>query len=113
MTTYFFPLFRRRGEANAAPIPGEACPRVQEDQTEIPQSVARVRFLLCSHQCCGAGADSRGAEIKLPPGAGITNCGSGSFLFKTNLKFYRKKLWLLKKFLKIVTILILLLSQKG
>jgi hypothetical protein len=33
---------------------------------------------LARHQCCGA--ESRGAEIKLPPGAGaeITNCGSGS-----------------------------------
>jgi hypothetical protein len=32
-------------------------------------------------QCYGA--ESRGTEIKLPPGAGaeITNCGSGSFLF--------------------------------
>ncbi len=29
-----------------------------------------------------AGAESRGAEIKLPPGDGaeITNCGSGSYL---------------------------------
>jgi hypothetical protein len=48
-------------------------------------------------QCCGAGAESRGAEIKLPPEAEaeITNCGSGSssgsFLFITDLKkFYRK-----------------------
>jgi hypothetical protein len=48
-------------------------------------------------QCCGAGAgaDSRGAEIKLPPGAGaeITNFGSGSFLFTGTTdfkKFYRK-----------------------
>ncbi len=48
-------------------------------------------------QCCGAGAESRGAEIKLPPGAGaeITNWGPGSgfgsFLFTTDLKkFYRK-----------------------
>jgi hypothetical protein len=93
MTTYF-PLFRRRGEANAASIPGEACPRVQEDQTEIPQSVAGVRFFLfCYHQYYGAGAESRGAEIS-PPGARaeITNCGSGFFLFNTDLKkFYRKK----------------------
>jgi hypothetical protein len=33
---------------------------------------------------------SRGAEIKLPPEAGttaeITNCGSGSFLFTSDLK---------------------------
>jgi hypothetical protein len=39
---------------------------------------------------------------KLPPGAGaeITNCGSGSFLFITDLKkFYRKKSWLLNKIL--------------
>ncbi len=47
-----------------------------------------------------------GAEIKLPPGAGakLTNCSSGSgsssgsFLFIKGLKkFYRKKLWLIKK----------------
>jgi hypothetical protein len=40
-----------------------------------------------------AGAESRGAEIKLPPGAGaeITHLGSGSFLFTTDLKkFYLK-----------------------
>jgi hypothetical protein len=44
-------------------------------------------------QCCGAEAQSRGAEIKLPPGA-------GSFLFIKGLKkFYRKKSWLVKKFL--------------
>jgi hypothetical protein len=51
---------------------------------------------------CGTGAESRGAEIKLPPGAGaeITNSGSGSILFLIDLKkFYRKKSWLLKKFL--------------
>jgi hypothetical protein len=46
-------------------------------------------------QCfgAGAGAESRGAEIKLPPGDGaeIRTCGSGSFLFTTDLKkFYRK-----------------------
>jgi hypothetical protein len=41
-------------------------------------------FLLSVKQCCGT--ESRGAEIKLPPGAGaeITNCGSGSFLFTTD-----------------------------
>ncbi len=42
-------------------------------------------------------AESRGAEIKLPPGAGaeITNFGSGSSLFiKDSKKFYLKKLWL-------------------
>ncbi len=53
---------------------------------------------------------------KLPPRARaeITNCGSGSFLFTTDLKkvFIEKKSWLLKKFLKIFTILILLLKQK-
>jgi hypothetical protein len=59
-------------------------------------------------QCfgAGAGAESRGAEIKLTTGtrAKITNCGSGSFLFTADLKkFDRKKLWLLKKFLEIVT----------
>jgi hypothetical protein len=31
-------------------------------------------------QCCGARAESRGAEIKLPPRAGaeITNCGTAT-----------------------------------
>jgi hypothetical protein len=28
-------------------------------------------------------SQSRGAEIKLPVGAGITNCGPGSYLFTT------------------------------
>ncbi len=43
---------------------------------------------------------SRGAEIKVPPEAEITNCGSSSFLFTTDLKkFYRKKSWMLKNFL--------------
>jgi hypothetical protein len=32
------------------------------------------------------------AKIKLPPGAGITNRGSCSFLFITDLRFYRKKI---------------------
>jgi hypothetical protein len=53
-------------------------------------------------KCCGAGAESRGAEIKLPPvaGAEITHLGSGSFLFTTDMKkFYRTKSWLLKNFL--------------
>jgi hypothetical protein len=44
---------------------------------------------------------SRGAEIKLPPGTGveITNCGSGSFLFTTDVRifFIEKKSWFLKK----------------
>ncbi len=38
---------------------------------------------------------SRGVEIRLHPGAGaeIINCGSGSFLFITDLKkFYTKKI---------------------
>jgi hypothetical protein len=50
------------------------------------------------NQCCGAGAVSRGAKIKLPSraGAGITNCSSGSFLFIKDLKkFYGKKSWML------------------
>ncbi len=40
--------------------------------------------ILSLAQCCGAGAESRGAEIKLPPGAGaeIMNRGFGSFLFE-------------------------------
>jgi hypothetical protein len=62
------------------------------------------------------GTESRGPEIKLPLGARaeITSCGSGSFLFTTALKIVDfKKSWLLKKFLKIVTILFLLLSQKS
>ncbi len=45
-------------------------------------------------QCWGAGAEGRGAEIKLPPGPGaeITNCVFGSFLFIRDLKnFYRTK----------------------
>jgi hypothetical protein len=41
------------------------------------------------NQCCGgrAEAKSRGAEIKLPPGAGakIKNCGSVSFLLTTEI----------------------------
>ncbi len=42
-------------------------------------------------QCCGA--ESRGAEIKLPPVAGvkITHWGSGSFLFTTDLKKVDRK----------------------
>jgi hypothetical protein len=43
---------------------------------------------------------SGGAENKLPLGTAveITNYGSGSFLFTTDVKiFYRKKSWLLKK----------------
>jgi hypothetical protein len=48
-------------------------------------------------QCCGAGAESQGAEINCPPGAGaeIMNCGSGfgSFPFSTDLKkLYFKKI---------------------
>jgi hypothetical protein len=57
-------------------------------------------------QCCGAGAESRGAEFKLPSGAGAktTNGGSGSnsgsILFIKDLKkFYIKKSRLLKNFL--------------
>ena len=53
-------------------------------------------------QCCRA--EGRGAEIKLPPGAGgeIMNCGSGSnsgsFLFIKDLKqFYRKKIMVAKE----------------
>jgi len=45
----------------------------------------------------------------MPPRAKaeITNCGSGFFLFITELKkFYKKKSLQLKKILKIVTILI-------
>jgi microcystin degradation protein MlrC len=46
-------------------------------------------------QCCGDGA-----EIKLPSGAEVTNCStgssSGSLLFTTD---FIEKSWLLKKFL--------------
>jgi hypothetical protein len=54
----------------------------------------QVNEIYLHPQNCGrAGAESRGAEIKLPPGAGaeIANCGSGSgsFLFiKDAKKFY-------------------------
>ncbi len=57
-----------------------------------------------SAQCWEAGAENRGAKIKLPGGAGakIMNCSSGSsscsFLFTTDLKkFYWKKSLLLKE----------------
>jgi hypothetical protein len=62
----------------------------------------KVHFWIGFHPYCGAGALSRGAEIEMPPGAGaeITNCGSGSFLFITDLKkFIEKKSWLTNKFL--------------
>jgi hypothetical protein len=74
------------------------------------QSCRDAFLLICVsvYQCCGAGA-----------GAKITNCGSSSgfgsasFLFSTDLKkFYIKKLWLLNKFLYVVTVLILLLQSK-
>ncbi len=68
-----------------------------------------------SLQCCGAGAESRGAEIKLPPEARaeITNCGSGSILFTTDLKKFfmehnhgcGRSFWKLHNF-KAITILI-------
>ena len=64
-----------------------------------------------SCQCCGAGAESRGAEIKLPSGAGaeITNWGSGSFLLIRDLKkFYFNKIIVAEE----VTILILWVSSK-
>ncbi len=66
-------------------------------------------------QCCGAGAESRGAKIKLPHGAGaeITNCGSGSLIFTTDLKkFYRKKSWLLSCWRSFCKLLLLLKSKK-
>jgi hypothetical protein len=65
-----------------------------EEQRAIMTMTAKDLFCTSNfNQCCGAGADSRGAKIKLPLGAGaeITNCGSSSFLFMTDLKkFYRK-----------------------
>jgi hypothetical protein len=53
-------------------------------------------------QCCGAGAESGGANIELPPRADaeITNCGFsfGSFLaIKDAKKFYRKKITVAKE----------------
>ncbi len=59
------------------------------------------------NQCCGAGArgESRGAENKLPPGAGaeVTTCGSGSFLFiRLEKKFIEKNYgWFLRCFCKL------------
>ena len=52
-------------------------------------------FSIKVNQCCGAGAESRGAEIKLPTVAvdEITNCGSGSVLYGIT-----DKSWSLKKF---------------
>ncbi len=40
------------------------------------RKIKRNAFLLLHAQCCKAGAEIRGAEIKWPPGAGaeITNC---------------------------------------
>jgi hypothetical protein len=62
----------------------------------------------------GAVLRSRSRELRSRLGAGagagaeITNWGSGPFLFIKELKkFYRKKSWLLMKFLQIITILIL------
>jgi hypothetical protein len=47
-------------------------------------------LLYVIYQCCVGGAESRGVEIKLPPGAvaEITNCSFDSvfFLFITDLK---------------------------
>jgi hypothetical protein len=41
-----------------------------------------------SGQLSGAGAESQGAEIKLPPEAKCEIMNSGSFLFTTDLKKY-------------------------
>jgi hypothetical protein len=42
------------------------------------------------------------------------NCGSGFFLFTTDIKkLYKKKTWLTKKFFKTVTILSYYLVKKG
>ncbi len=61
----------------------------QASKQDFPYDTNRVcykRFQFRQKQCCEVGAVIRGAEIKLPPGAEITNCGSGSFLFTTDLK---------------------------
>jgi hypothetical protein len=51
-------------------------------------------------------AESREAEIKFPPEAGaeITNCGSGSFLFFTDLRKFRRKKIMVAEEVTIVTI---------
>ncbi len=54
----------------------------------------------------GSGTESRGAEIKFPP-------GSGSFLFTRDFKkFYRKIIVVYDVFVNCYTILILLLKSK-
>ena len=60
-----------------------------------------------------SGAESRGAEIKLPPGAGaeITNCGSSSGSDRLEEILF-KKIMVAEEVFVNVTILILLLSQK-
>jgi hypothetical protein len=52
-----------------------------------------IYYQLIWPQCCGAGADSQGAEIRLPPGAGaeIMHCGATFFLFTTDMKKYCRK----------------------
>ncbi len=48
-----------------------------------------ILYIVTFVQCCGAGAKNRGAEIKLPARAEVTNFGSGYFLFIKDLKkFY-------------------------
>jgi hypothetical protein len=75
---------------------GSTSQKVTVPTVPVPQ-----RWLRRS-QSCVAGAESRGADIQLPPGAGaeITNCDVGSFLFINDFKkFYRKISWFLNKFL--------------
>jgi hypothetical protein len=67
----------------------------------VPQCVWSCSAASLGHPCQAqwkysvmtsvAGAESRGAKIKWPPGAEITNCGSESFLIYHRLEeFYRK-----------------------
>jgi hypothetical protein len=59
-------------------------------------------------QCCGtgAGAESRAEEPKinclLEPEPQLRNVAPASFITTDSKKYYRKKTWLLKKFLYIV-----------
>jgi hypothetical protein len=51
-------------------------------------------------------SQSRGAQIKLPAGAEITNYSSGSFLFVKDLKkFCRKKVMVAEEVLAILIVL--------
>ncbi len=106
----------RRGQQKKA---GRGSGRVSSAESHAGTGAATCGSALSSHEgaedeqflifrgWCEAVLRSRGAEIKLSPGAGagveITYCGSGSnsgsFLFIKNLKkFYRKKIMVAKEF---------------